>query len=310
MKFSKRHLALLALAASSIIWGAAAPIFKWSMQEVPPYTLAFLRFMLASLLILPFVYKKIAIKQAHFYKILFLAFIGITLHIALFLLGLQLTTSINIPIINATTPLFLMLGAVVYLHEKLKLRVILGTLLGMAGILLIILEPLLISGPDGSIPGNTLVLLSVICVVVYTLYLKKLALPYSTLTILFWVFFLGGLLFIPAFLTELALLNPLPSMDTKAWIGIIYGAIFSSAFGYFFYNFSLKYVTGGEIGIFTYLEPIATIAIALPLLGEKINSLYVLGSLIVFASIFIAEGRLRYHPHHPHHAHHKHDPLK
>src|SRR5690242_18679701 len=100
MKFSKRTLAILALAGASIIWGAAATIFKWSMQEIPPYTLGLLRFFLAAIFILPFVYKKLAVKKNDFVKLSYLAFIGITLHIALFFLGLQLTSSINSPVIN------------------------------------------------------------------------------------------------------------------------------------------------------------------------------------------------------------------
>jgi len=298
MKLSNRHLALLALTAASIIWGAAIPIFKWSMQEIPPYTLAFLRFFLASIFILPFVYKKIAIKRSDFVKMLFLASIGITLHIALFFVGLQLTSSINVPIISAATPIFLILGSVWYLHEKIKKKVIFGTALSIVGIALIILEPVLIKGPDGSLAGNLLIFLSILCVVIYTLLLKKFDLPYSALTIVFWTFFLGSLLFTPSFVAELFLLHPFSHMDTRSLIGIFYGAIFSSALGYFFYNFGIEYITASEIGIFTYIEPIATVIVAIPLLGEKISTFYIVGSIIVFIGIFIAEAHLHYHHHH------------
>jgi|SRR6185369_480475 len=298
MNLSKRHLALLALTAASIIWGAAIPIFKWSMQEIPPYTLAFLRFFLAAIFILPFVYKKIAIKKSDIVRMLFLGSIGITLHIALFFVGLQLTTSINVPIIIAATPIFLILGSVWFLHEKIKKKVVFGTILSLIGIIIIIIEPLLVSGPGGSIAGNLLVFLSILCVVVYTLLLKKFDLPYPALTIVFWTFFLGSLLFVPSFIAEVFFLNPFSHMDGKSLIGIFYGAIFSSALGYFFYNFGLEYITASEIGIFTYIEPIVTVLVALPLLGEKINSIYIIGSIVVFIGIFIAEAHLHYHHHH------------
>ncbi len=298
MKLSKRHLAILALIAGSIIWGAAAPIFKWSMEEIPPFTLATLRFSLAALLILPFAYKKIGIRESDFLKLLCLAFIGITLHIGLFFAGLQLTSSINVPILNSITPIFLIFGSVWYLHEKLKIRVIIGTLISMTGILLIILEPLLVKGPDGSILGNTLILLSVLCVVIYTLLLKRFALPYPIITIVFWTFLLGAFLFLPAFIIEGITLHPFAHMDEKAFIGIFYGAIFSSALAYFCYNFGIQYIKANEIGVFTYIEPIITILIAIPLLGEKIYPLYVVGASIVFLGIFIAEAKLHYQPHH------------
>ncbi|HEX8932148.1 MAG TPA: DMT family transporter, partial [Patescibacteria group bacterium] len=254
-------------------------------------------FLLAAIIILPFIYKKIWIAKADFFKMLYLAFVGITLNITFFFLGLRLTTSINVPIINAAAPIFLIFGSVWYLHEKIKLKVLIGTLLSMIGLLIIILEPLLSTGPDGSIVGNLLVLLSVLSAVIYTLLLKKFRLPYPALTIVFWTFFLGSLFFLPAFLSEALILHPFAHMNSRSFIGIGFGAIFSSALAYFLYNFGVEYIDGAEIGIFYYLEPIATILVALPLLGEKITLLYILGSIIVLIGIFIAEAHIHYHPH-------------
>lgn len=303
MNLSKRQLAILALIIANIIWGAASPIFKWSMQEIPPYTLGTLRFLLAALIILPFVYKKIAIKKADFPKMLALAAIGITLHIAVFFLGLQMTSSINVPILSALSPVLLIIGSVWYLHEKLKKKIIIGTLISLVGIAIIVIQPILMTGPDGSIPGNLLIILSIILGAIYTLLLKKYSLSYPALTVVFWTFLLGGLLFIPAFITEIILLNPFANFDGKSLVGIGYGAIFSSAIAYFFYAFGLKYLTASEVGIFIYIEPIITVLVAVPLLNEIVHPIYILGSLFVFAGIFIAEAHRHHHPHHLHHLH-------
>lgn len=304
MKLSHRQLALLAMAGACIIWGAASPIFKWSMEEIPPYTLAFLRFILAAVIILPFMYKHIPVKKSDFTKLLTLAGVGITLHIALFFIGLQMTSSINVPVLSAIMPILLIIGSVWYLKEKLKKRFVIGAAISVIGIAIITIEPLLVTGPDGSIPGNLLILLSVIFGVMYTLLLKKYALPYSSLTLVFWMFLLGGLLFLPAFITELILLNPLPHFDGKALVGIGFGAIFSSAIAYFLYAFGLKHLTASEAGIFIYLEPIITVIIAVPLLNEVIHPTYIIGSLIVFAGLMIAEvHRHRHHNHTHHHVH-------
>jgi drug/metabolite transporter (DMT)-like permease len=306
MKLSNRQLAILALAGACIIWGAASPIFKWSMQEIPPYTLAFLRFMLAAVFVLPFVYKNLTIHKSDFNKILTLAAVGITLHIALYFVGLQLTSSINVPILSAIMPILLILGSIWYLKEKLKKRFIIGSGISVIGILIITVEPLLVTGPDGSIPGNILIILSVLCGVIYTLLLKKYSLPYSSLTIVFWTFLLGALLFLPAFATELMLLNPFANFDEKAIIGVGFGAIFSSAIAYFLYAFGLKYLTASEAGIFIYLEPIITVLVAVPLLHEIVHPTYIIGSLVVFAGLFIAEVHRHRHHHLRHHLH----PLK
>lgn len=299
MKLTNRHRAILAITIATIIWGAAAPIFKWSLQEIPPYTLGFLRFILAAILILPFIYKDIAIKKSDFSKLLTLAAFGMLLGIGLLFVGLQLTSSINVPILAAISPILLIVGSAWYLHEKTKRRFIFGSIVSLVGILIIVIEPLLITGPDGSIPGNLLILLSILAGVVYTILLKKYNLPYPALTIVFWTFLLGSMLFLPSFITELVLFDPFSHFDAKSWVGIGFGAIFSSAIAYFLFTYGIKYITASESGIFIYIEPIITILIAIPLLNEIIHPTYIVGSIIVFAGVFIAEA----HRHHHHHLH-------
>ena len=102
MRFTTVHRAFLALIIANIIWGAAAPIFKLSLENIPPFTLAFLRFFLGAILLIFFLGRKI--KPPKFYRhdttlLLVNAIAGITLNIALFFIGLTMTLSINAPVI-------------------------------------------------------------------------------------------------------------------------------------------------------------------------------------------------------------------
>src|SRR3989337_2094473 len=130
---SKRHIAILALVGAHIIWGAAAPIFKWSLQDISPFTLAFFRFVLAAIIILPLVYPHLKINKQDFPKLFFLAFIGITAHIAFFFFGLEFTSSINVPVISAAVPIVLIIGSIIYLKEKAQTKVIFGTIISLCG---------------------------------------------------------------------------------------------------------------------------------------------------------------------------------
>src|SRR5258705_13218741 len=143
MKLSNRYIAIIALIIANVVWGAANPIFKWSLQDVPPFTLAFFRFFIASLLLWPFVIPHIALKLSDIPKIILLSFIGIVVNISLFFLGLNLTTSIDAPIIGSSAPILLILFAIFYLKEKPKKRVLWGTFISFVGILFIIFRPLL-----------------------------------------------------------------------------------------------------------------------------------------------------------------------
>ncbi len=306
MRLSKHHLAIVALTLCTIIWGAAGPFFKWAMQDTPPFTLLFFRFCIATLIMIPLAYKQMHIKFEDFYKILLLALTGITFNIGLYYLGLSLSQSINAPIIGSTMPIFLILGAIIFLHEIPKPKVIFGTFISLIGTLIIILRPVDHMPLIKLLTGNSYFILSTLSLVSFTLLLKKFKLPYSSVTIIFWMFLLATIIFFLPFVFEEHATNSLSTLNFRGFFGILYGALFSSIFGQIFYNFAVKSLKSGDIGIFNYLGPIITALVALPLLHEEITFAYLLGSVFVFLGLFIAEIKFHYHFFH---RQFNHDPL-
>lgn len=296
MKLPKSHIALLALVGVNIIWGASPPIFKWSLDVIPPFTFVFLRFLLATLILLPFALHKLKIKKVDFPKLLLLAFVGFTLHISTIFVGLTLAPSINASIIASGAPVFILVGSYFFLKEKLRKVTVFGTVLSLLGILVIVLRPVFDTGIEGAVIGNLLLLSATMSFVVYTILLKKFNLPYSPLTIIFWTFALATITFFPLYAWETQL-APL-QIPLQGLIGILFGAVFTSSIAYMLFAFALKHVHASEVGIYLYIDPVITVLIAVPLLGETITLTYVMGALLVFAGIFIAEGRLQYHPLH------------
>lgn len=295
MKFTKYRLAVIAIILNTIIWSAASPILKWSIGDAPPFALAFFRFFFATIILFPIVIRAIKISLDDVFKILVLSLVGIAAHIIFYYLGLSLAPSINVPIITSSTPLFLIFGAIFFLHEKPKKKVLIGTSISFVGVLIIILRPLIDHGSLGSILGNLYHVLGVITFVVYTILLKKYNLKYPFTTLLFWMFLFSAMAIFPLYLVEMQTI-PYFHIDTKGMIGIFYGTVFASLLGFFFYNYAAKYIKANEIGIFVFTEPFITALIAIPLLGEKITFSYLLGALFVFIGIIIAEARLQFHP--------------
>ena len=137
-----------------------------------------------------------------------------------------------------------------------------------------------------------------LCGIAQAIVLKKIMTNNEPLTVVFWSFLIGAIPFlIPISLFHTGFINQ-SLFNIKSLTGIIYATIFSSIIGYYFYYYGLKYIKASEVGIFSYVDPIATIVVAIPLLGEKITTLYMLGSFLVFLGIFIAEERIHYHPIH------------
>lgn len=293
-KLSTRHKAILALVVCNIIWGAAAPIFKLSLQNVPPFTLAFLRFFLATIILFPFVHRdlhNLTKTVRHWPDILGYALTGITINIIFFFLALRITTSISAPVIGSAGPIAIIIFGIIFLGEKTTAKKIIGSGLSLSGVIFLIIEPLLQEGLGGSVIGNLMLAVATLGAVGQTIFGRKLAHLYSPLPLTFWAFLIGTVTFIPFALSEL---GSLPPFDLRGVVGVIYGAVFSSAIAYFLFAWGLSKIEASEAGLFFYLDPIVALVIAYPLLGEKPTALYILGGLLVFAGIFIAESRLTF----------------
>lgn len=298
MKLSKNQLAVLALIIANIIWGAAPPIFKWSLEDIQPFTLAFLRFSLAAVIIFPFVLKKLKIHSKDWPILIFLSMIGMTFNIAYYFVGLKLSSSINVPIISSAAPIFIIIGSAFFLHEKPKRKVIQGTLISLIGVLIIVLRPVFEKGVDSSLIGNLLFVVSMGLSVFFTLLLKEIAHKYNPLTLTFWIFLITSLSLLPLVFFEASQTSRLLYFDAKSIIGIIFGAVFSSIIAYGLLAFAIKYISANEVAIFSYSDPVIAVIIAKPLLGETVTNTFLIGSALVFLGIFISENRIHYHPIH------------
>lgn len=291
---------IAALIIANIIWGAAAPIFKLALHNIPPFTLAFIRFFAASLLFLPFVitrWKRLTVLE--WCTILASAFFGIALHIGFFFLGLKNAPSINAPLILSSAPVFLFLGSVFFLREKLKLKVLSGMMVGLIGVLLIVFYPFFLTGTIAmnlQIKGNIFFVISTISgMVIKPLLNKSIMKRIATVQMTLLEFLFGALMFLPFALRESAMWS-VSELHRDGWVGIFFGVFFSSALAYFLFNWGISKVQVQDVGIFYYIDPLAGLILGMLLLAEYPNIYYGAGAVFIFIGIFIAENRLHYHP--------------
>jgi len=298
MRLSKRKLAILALITANIIWGASFPIYKWALSDVPPFTFVFLRFFLGALALLPFTYKNLKIAMEDIDKLILYSIFGITLAISFLFWGLKLAPSINAPVIFSSGPILLIIFAIFFLRENAKKKVITGTCISLLGILIIVIRPILENGFDIAVLGNLFFISSCIADIASIVILEKLMKRYSALTIVFWSFLIGCAPLSPLVLLEARQHNFLSTLNQQGLTGILYGFLVASSIAHALFAYGAKYIKTSEIGIFAYVDPIATALVAIPLLGESITFYYLLGAVFVFVGIFIAERRIHYHPIH------------
>ncbi|MEK7177449.1 MAG: DMT family transporter [Patescibacteria group bacterium] len=292
---------ILALIIANIIWGMASPIFKFALTNIPPFTLAFIRFFFAGLIFLPLAlnkWQKLTTKQ--WFEILLVGFFGITINISFFFLGLAKTESINVPVIASSGPVFIYLLSTIFLREKPKLKVLMGMLIALMGVLFIILSPLFLEGKKfvlGAIEGNLFILIATLATVFQTLIGRDVLRKVNIFQVSAITFLFGSLTFIPFIPKEFTNWD-ISFLNVAGWTGIIFGVFFSSALAYSLFYYGVSRLKAQDVGIFTYIDPIAAIFIAAPLLHEYPNLFYVIGGVLIFGGIYFAEGRMHWHPFH------------
>jgi drug/metabolite transporter (DMT)-like permease len=300
MNSFKTYFPYIALATAAIIWGANTPIMKVTMLYVPIFSLAFLRFFIASLILLPFVYKNLTFKKSDWFPLFLCAFLGITILITLYFLGLRMTSALNTGIIGGTTPIITLIFAALFLHEKLTKKIMLGAVIGLIGILIIVGKDMFVQGIDISPIGDMLIFLSNIVFAAYITLSKKLSKTYSPLTLTFFIFFIGSLFFLPGVFID-ATSNPtwIFNLPPFAYFGILYGILLSGLLAFGLWQFGISKVSETNVGFFLYISPIVTTLIAITFLGEHVTAEFLIGSLLIVIGLLVAEAHLHHkRPHH------------
>lgn len=257
-----------------------------------------MRFFVAAFFLLPLAFKHLQIQRSDWLSLFLISIFGITINITFFFWGLLLSPSINAPIISSAGPVFIYLFSIFFLHEKNHPKVLMGTFVSLLGVLVIVIQPILNHGIDTQIIGNLFFIIATLGTVLHSVIGKKILDKYNPFSITFWSFLIGSITFFPFFIKEIVTLSPLSTIDQRGLLGLFFGILFSSALAYTLYHWGMKQIDAQEIGVFFYIDPIIAALIAIPLLGEKITGIFLFGSILVFLGIFIAEGRLHYHPLH------------
>jgi len=293
---------IIAVIIAYIIWGAGSPVFKYALTDIPPFTLAFIRFFVASLIFLPFALVHIReVKRIYWRHLVIGAVLGISITVGFFFVGLEMAPSINANIIGSVGPLFLYLMSRKVLHEKPHPQIIRGMLVAFFGVLFIIFAPLIkaasfhtLSGADGwqTFLGNGAFFIAMIGNSMFSIENKQIVEKIHSYTITGLQFFIGSLAFIPFMFMELQSWH-FSEMTGKGWFGVIYAVFISSALAYVLLNYALSKMHVQETGIFSYVAPIAAVPVAFFLLGEVPDIFFLIGSGFIILGIIVAEVHVR-----------------
>src|SRR3989338_6510722 len=294
--FHKRRLAYLLLIINTIVWGLAIPIVKPALSFTTPERFLFYRFLLASILTIPFLalnWKKWKLNLKTIIKISLLELIGTTLILWLLYYSLKLTSAIEASLISSVSPLFVILTGIFILKEKETKKEWRGLTLALLGTFIITVEPLMGRGSysSGNFMGNALILLQNVIWAGYLVMAKKTYRKVSMLAVTTISFWIGTITF---FILSLPSGNPLAFLgpeiiQAQVFWAVIYMAIFGSIIGATTYLAGQNLIEISEASLFTYLQPLIAIPASLIFLRETMPPITIIAIILIFIGVITGE---------------------
>lgn len=268
-------------------------IGRASVGVVEPYTLAFWRWLVASLIVLPFAWAGLAANAARFRavlpQILILGLLGMVICGGGVYLSLRHTTASNSTLIYTSSAILVVLMEAYFFRERLSPMRLVGALIGFAGVAAIILrgEPERLLSFSFNV-GDLGIAFAAVAWAGYSLILKRKELAGLPSLPLFAAIAVGGTAVLaPFMLYELANTGALPR-GQEQWLAILALAIFPSVLAFGLYQLGIKYAGPSITGMSLYLLPVYGVGLAAVLLGEEIHGYHIAGLLLVLFGVVLA----------------------
>lgn len=270
--------------------GAAIVASRFVVAQVPPLTLAMLRYAVGFLCLLPFALPALrpALRLLRPRDAVAMAALGVgqfAILIALLNFGLQRVAAAPAALIFSLFPLLTLLLATALGQEQPTPRLAAGVLASIAGVALS-LVPRLQAAPGGAWWGELAVLASACvgaaCSVLYRPYLRRYpTVPVSAFAMLASVLFLGVIAIGEDWPARITML-PAPAWGVVLFIGL------SSGVGYFCWLYALKHESPTRVTVFLALNPVTAALLGRVLLGEPLPAQTVAALALIAAGLWLA----------------------
>jgi drug/metabolite transporter (DMT)-like permease len=274
-----------------MFWSGAFIAAKYSVVEFPPFTLTFLRFFIASVvifLIMIFSQKEWRIKWKDVPQFLFLGASGMFGYHLLFFIAMKNTTVIHSSLIGTMNPLLTTLLAMIFLKDKISLKKAGAILLSFLGVFLTITEgniSLLFS--SGIQIGDLYMIFAVLCWAIYSIVSKKVSLKFPPIIITAYSFLFCTILLVPFVLLEKPL-SFLQNATYKGWTAILYMALLPSVVGFLVQQIAIKQIGPRRTSMFGFLVPIVSIFLSVLILKETLKPFIIFSSFLIIAGVYYA----------------------
>jgi drug/metabolite transporter (DMT)-like permease len=286
--------AYLLLALSSLCWSGNHLMGRAIAGHVPPLAITTLRWLLAAAVLFPFIRAHLArdwpLIRRHFGVLVYLSLIGGAVFGALQFVGLQLTTALNVSVMNSLGPVFIAAAGAAMFRDRLTGGQFLGIAISLLGVLAIItkLDAGVLTHLSFNI-GDILILINLALWGVYSASLRWRP-PIHPASFMFMFCLIAGVAMLPAFAWEYStgfVLQP----TVLTFSAVMFVTIFSTIVAFASWTRGVELIGPNRAGVFLHLIPIFTALLTGVLLGEPLMSYHVVGFALILAGVWCAARR-------------------
>ena len=278
----RKAYAVLALGVFAIGWSAL--FVRWS--ELPGWTSAFWRMALAQLVFVPWALAsrragsagltRSAVRDAVIAGVFFAA------DLALFNSAVMMSSAANATLLGTNAPIFVALGAWLLYRDRPTRRFWMGFALSVAGMIAIVGTDVLRHPQLGV--GDAFAVGGAACYAGYLLYVRRSRQSIDALTF-------SAISGVAAAATLLVIClvigTPLGAYTAQSWWALIGLALVTQVVGHLSVAYALGRLPVSRTSIALLGQAPLTAMLAVPLLGERLTTLQIVGGTLVLAGIFV-----------------------
>jgi drug/metabolite transporter (DMT)-like permease len=275
---------------AAVLFGASVVAVRIAVRDVPPFSLAVLRFGQGGLLLLGgLLVLAPGLLRVRRERLRLLGFLGVVLF-ALFPLtfniGLRFTEASRGAVMLATMPIWsALLGRIA--GERLTGRQVVGVLLSVVGIGLAFIEPGRSLGGDGrSLVGDLLLLLTGLLGALYGLVAKRALAVDNPATVTTYAMLIGTVVLLPAALVE-GMAPAMGRLDGQLLGLVAFLGVGGGAAAFLLWTWALSRLTPTQVAVYVNLNPIVAALLAVVALGERRSGLFLVGFAGVVAGVLL-----------------------
>ena len=268
-------------------------VARGGVEYVPPISLAFWRWAVVVLILLPFTYSLLInnfkIIKKEFKKLFFLGSMGCGVCGAFPFLAGETTTVTNMGIIYTSSPIFIILISAIFFNEKINFMKIIGLISCLIGVFAIIIKGdlNLLLNLNFTI-GDLWMLAAAIGWALYSIYLFywKSELPlFQRFTL---VAFFGAISLLPFYIIEEAVVQK-TSFNLQFFLWVVFAAISPGIIAFTLYTQAQKSLGASLTGFTLYVFTIYAAIYGFIFFDEKLETFHYIGTVLVFFGVYLAK---------------------